>query len=74
MISHPKMKRFELSGKVLARNTLLNFLGQAVPLLVGDVSGGCLEDMERKVLKLTSGAEYHVCAFTRSFRVNVLTC
>jgi len=29
------MKRLEISGKVLARNTF-NFIGQAVPLLAGN--------------------------------------
>jgi len=30
-------KPIEISGKLLARNTLLNFLGQTLPLLVGRV-------------------------------------
>ncbi len=30
-----KMKRLELSGGLSARNTVLNFIGQAVLLLVG---------------------------------------
>lgn len=29
------MARLELSGKILTRNTILNFIGQVVPLLVG---------------------------------------
>ena len=29
------MKQLEISGKILARNTLLNFIGQVVPLAVG---------------------------------------
>jgi len=32
-------KPIEISGKLLARNTLLNFIGQAVPLLVGFEEG-----------------------------------
>jgi len=31
-------KRFEIRGSLLARNTLLNFIGQAIPLLVGVVT------------------------------------
>jgi hypothetical protein len=32
------MNRLEISGRLLVRNTLLNFLGQAVPWLVGVVA------------------------------------
>jgi len=33
-----KSSQLQISGKLLARNTLLNFLGQVVPLLVGVVT------------------------------------
>lgn len=32
------MRHLELSGRVLARNTLFNFVGQAIPLLIGIVT------------------------------------
>ena len=32
------MKKLELSGHLLARNTVINFIGQAVPLLVGVIT------------------------------------
>jgi len=33
-----RVKGLEISGSLLARNTLLNFLGQAVSLLVGVIT------------------------------------
>ena len=33
-----KNKPVEVSGRLLARNTVLNFIGQAVPLLVGVIT------------------------------------
>ena len=33
-----KESRVQITGGLLARNTLLNFIGQAVPLLVGVVT------------------------------------
>ena len=35
----PKMKHLEISSRLLARNTLLNFIGQAVPLVAGVATG-----------------------------------
>ncbi len=32
------MKRLEISGRILARNTILNLIGRAVPLLVGIIT------------------------------------
>lgn len=33
-----KQDRLQISGRLLAKNTLLNFIGQAVPLLVGVIT------------------------------------
>lgn len=46
-----------VSGRLLARNTLLNFIGQAVPLLVGNRR----EAMKKRLIKKIS--EKKLCGF-----------